>query len=222
MNIDLAFVLEVFPQIAKFVYITLLLTIIAVIFGIIWGLVLAFITKNKVKMIYPLANAYISWFRGTPMLVQLFILYYGLPQLFPQLAFLDAFTAVVIALILKNGAYFSEAFRGAITSVEKGQLEACLSIGMTKWQGTRMVVLPQATRVAIPAMGNVVIQTVKDTSLAFLVGIPEMLANAKIIASTTYKYLEAYLAVGIAYWILTMVISFLQERLEERMERPYR
>jgi putative amino-acid transport system permease protein len=221
MQFDLEFMLTVFPQIAKYIYVTLSISIISAIFGIALGLLLAIITKNKIKVLYPLAGIYISFFRGTPLLVQLFIFYYGLPQLIPQLSIINGYTATAIGLSLKNSAYFSEAIRGAITSVDAGQLEACLSVGMTKWQGMRRIVLPQATRVAIPSLANVYITLLKDTSLAFTLGVTEMLAQAKMIAADTFRFFECFLAVGIAYWIITIIFGFIQGWLEERLSRPY-
>lgn len=222
MNFDLPYMLGLFPQLLKYIHLTLIMALIAMFFAIVLGLVLAVITKSKVKIVSPLANLYISFFRGTPTLVQIFLFYFGLPQLFPSMSIINAFTAVIIGLSFRNAAYLSEVFRAAITSVDSGQLEAGLSVGMTKWQTMRRIVLPQATRIAIPSTGNFFIILVKETSLAFTVGVAEIFAQAKMSAAATYKFFESFLAVAIVYWIITMLFTAIQSRIELRLSKPYR
>ncbi|WP_460267461.1 amino acid ABC transporter permease, partial [Clostridium tertium] len=139
---------------------------------------------------HQLSKLYISFFRGVPTLVQLFLIYYGLPQLFPEMSKMTALTAAIIGLSLKNAAYLAEIFRAALNSVDDGQLEACLSVGMTKLQAYRRIILPQAIRNAIPATGNTFIGLLKETSLAFTLGVMEMFAQGKMYASGNLKYFE--------------------------------
>lgn len=221
MNFDVSHMLELFPRLLKFVHLTLGMAIAAMAIAIALGLVLAIITKNKVRLLYPVANIFISFFRGTPTLVQLFLFYFGLPQLFPAFSVLDAFTVTVLGLGVRNAAFLSEVFRSAITSVDPGQWEAGLSVGMTKWQTLWRIVLPQAVRIAVPPTGNFFIILVKETSLAFTLGVAEIFAQAKMSAAATYKFFESFLSVAILYWLITIAWTFVQSRIERRLEKPY-
>ncbi|MCM3013693.1 MULTISPECIES: amino acid ABC transporter permease [Bacillus] len=221
-TIDWEFMISAFPTLIQALPITLFMAIAAMIFAIIGGLILALITKNKIPVLHQLSKLYISFFRGVPTLVQLFLIYYGLPQLFPEMSKMTALTAAIIGLSLKNAAYLAEIFRAALNSVDDGQLEACLSVGMTKLQAYRRIILPQAIRNAIPATGNTFIGLLKETSLAFTLGVMEMFAQGKMYASGNLKYFETYLAVAIVYWVLTIIYSILQDLFERAMSKPYR
>ncbi|MBP3045491.1 amino acid ABC transporter permease [Bacillus subtilis subsp. subtilis] len=221
-TIDWEFMISAFPTLIQALPITLFMAIAAMIFAIIGGLILALITKNKIPVLHQLSKLYISFFRGVPTLVQLFLIYYGLPQLFPEMSKMTALTAAIIGLSLKNAAYLAEIFRAALNSVDDGQLEACLSVGMTKFQAYRRIILPQAIRNAIPATGNTFIGLLKETSLAFTLGVMEMFAQGKMYASGNLKYFDTYLAVAIVYWVLTMIYSMLQDLFERAMSKPYR
>lgn len=221
-TIDWEFMISAFPTLIQALPITLFMAIAAMIFAIIGGLNLALITKNKIPVLHQLSKLYISFFRGVPTLVQLFLIYYGLPQLFPEMSKMTALTAAIIGLSLKNAAYLAEIFRAALNSVDDGQLEACLSVGMTKFQAYRRIILPQAIRNAIPATGNTFIGLLKETSLAFTLGVMEMFAQGKMYASGNLKYFETYLAVAIVYWVLTIIYSILQDLFERAMSKPYR
>ncbi|MEC0545690.1 amino acid ABC transporter permease [Bacillus inaquosorum] len=221
-TIDWEFMISAFPTLIQALPITLFMAVAAMIFAIIGGLILALITKNKIPVLHQLSKLYISFFRGVPTLVQLFLIYYGLPQLFPEMSKMTALTATIIGLSLKNAAYLAEIFRAALNSVDDGQLEACLSVGMTKLQAYRRIILPQAVRNAIPATGNTFIGLLKETSLAFTLGVMEMFAQGKMYASGNLKYFETYLAVAIVYWVLTIIYSILQDLFERAMSKPYR
>ncbi|MGY2644211.1 amino acid ABC transporter permease [Bacillus inaquosorum] len=221
-TIDWEFMISAFPTLIQAFPITLFMAVAAMIFAIIGGLILALITKNKIPVLHQLSKLYISFFRGVPTLVQLFLIYYGLPQLFPEMSKMTALTAAIIGLSLKNAAYLAEIFRAALNSVDDGQLEACLSVGMTKLQAYRRIILPQAVRNAIPATGNTFIGLLKETSLAFTLGVMEMFAQGKMYASGNLKYFETYLAVAIVYWVLTIIYSILQDLFERAMSKPYR
>lgn len=222
MNFDFQYMLEVFPEIIKYLPLTLLIAIVSMFFSIIIGLVLAFIRNSKVPVLHQIAGLYISFFRAIPMLVQLFLIYYGLPQIFPALSTMEALTAAIIGFSLKESAYLAEIFRAALNSVEKGQLEACLSVGMTKAQAYWRIILPQATQNALPATGNQFISLIKETSLAFTLGVVELFAQGKIMAAASFKFFETYLAVAIVYWVLIIIYSYIQQLLENRLDRPYR
>ncbi|UUZ80543.1 amino acid ABC transporter permease [Paenibacillus sp. P26] len=221
MNFDLKAMLEAFPILIKYIPFTLLMAVVSMIIAIILGLIIALLTKNDTPVIKQLAKLYLSFFRGTPTLVQLFLIYYGLPQLFPSFSVIDGLTASIIGLSLKNSSYLAEIFRAALHSVDKGQLEASLAVGMTKAQAYRRIILPQATRNAIPATGNTFIALVKETSLAFTLGVAELFSQGKMIAVSSFKFFETYLAIAIIYWVLTLIYSFLQELLERKLSKPY-
>lgn len=222
MNFDFAYMLELIPVLLKYLPIVLYITIASFIFSVLIGLVFASIIKNKVKVIYPILLVVTSYLRGTPSLVQIFIFYFGAPQLIPAMSAMDAVTAVIIALSLKNAAFLAEVFRSAFAAVHKGQAEAALAHGMTNWQTFYRIVLPQATKIAIPPTGNYFILIFKETSLAFTIGVTDMLAQAKLESAVTYKFLEAFLAVGIIYWAVTILFTYLQSKIENIVEKPYR
>ncbi|MCT4619456.1 MAG: amino acid ABC transporter permease [Marinisporobacter sp.] len=220
-NFDAVFMLEVFPRIIQYIHITLSITIISMIVGLCIGTALAIISIYKIKLLYPISKIYISFFRGTPLLVQLFLLYYGIPQIVPQFASISAYSAAFIGLSLNSAAYMSEIIRSAINAVDKGQMEACLSVGMSSLQGMRRIILPQAARIAIPPLGNTFVSLLKESSLAFTLGVSEMLAQAKMSAAATYKFFESYLAVALIYWFITVLVTYIQNKLEEKMNKAY-
>ncbi|MGM3173449.1 amino acid ABC transporter permease [Dickeya lacustris] len=217
MNIDLSYLLKVFPQVLMYLPTTLLLAVVSMLFAIVLGLVLALVRESRFIVLVKLVELYISLFRGIPSLVQLFIIYFGLPQLFPALNGLSAMTAAIIGFSLKNSAYMAEIFRAALASVDFGQTEAGLSVGMNKVQIYRRIVLPQAMLNALPATGNTFISLIKDTSVAFALGVSELFAEGKMIAAESLRFFETFLVVGLIYWMLIMVYSWLQTQLEKKL-----
>ncbi|MCT2345764.1 amino acid ABC transporter permease [Niallia taxi] len=221
LELDFGYFIEIFPALLKLIPFTLFLAVISMFFSVIGGLVLALITRSNIPVLKQLATIYISFFRAIPTLVQLFLIYYGLPQIFPGLTGMTAVTAAILGLSLKQSAFLAEIFRAALNSVDKGQVEACLSVGMTKAQALRRVVLPQATRNAIPASSNVFIGLIKETSLAFTLGIVELFAQGKILAASSLKFFETYLALALLYWVMIILVTLIQQVVEKRMEKPY-
>jgi len=184
------------------------------------GLLLAFFTAlARISGFTPLVlltRFYVWIFRGTPLLVQLFIIFYGLPSVGVTLS---PFAAAVIVFTLNKGAYSSEIIRAAILSINKGQWEAAYSIGMTKSQAIKRIVLPQAVRVSLPPLGNSFISLVKDTSLAATITVTELFQKGQQIAAVTYEPLWLYIEVAFFYLIFSTVLSYLQGRLEIRYGR---
>lgn len=221
MNFDIRYMIEIIPKLLKYVPITLYISITAMIIAIVIGVGLALILVNRVPVLLQLAKVYISFFRGTPPLVQLLMIYFGLPQIFPVFNTISAVTAAIIAFSLNISAYLAEVFRAALESVDKGQLEAAYTVGMSYSQAMKGIVLPQAVRNAIPATGNNFIGLLKNSSLAFTIGVTELLAQGKLLASSTLKFFEAYLAVALIYWALTAIYSRLQAWYEKRISKPY-
>ncbi|MEG3133814.1 amino acid ABC transporter permease [Rouxiella sp. T17] len=225
MNFDVSYMLSVIPQILGYLPITLLISLLSILLATVLGLIFALLLRIENRgfgrIVVGFAHLYISFFRGTPVLVQLLIIYFGLPQLFPALNSMSAINAVILGLSLNTSAYLAEIFRAAIDSVDKGQLEASLASGLTLSQASRRILFPQACRNAIPATGNVYIGLIKNSSLAFTLGVSELLAAGKLAATESLKYFEAYFAVGLIYWALTIVLSELQRRLEKSFNKPY-
>lgn len=218
---DLEFFLNLLPLMLKYVLVTLKMSIFSLVFGIVLAIIIALIENMKVKILYPIVKVWVSFFRGTPLIAQLFFLYFGLVQVFPSLKGMEAFTAVVIGLSFNASAYMSETLRAAISSVDKGQMEACLSVGMTYMQAMRRVVLPQAARVAIPPLSNSFIDIIKGSSLAFTLGVTEIMAVAQSEGASSYRFLEAFTAVILVYWIIISFFAYIQKILEKKMNEAY-
>lgn len=185
-------------------------------FGLLLGFVLALSRLYGVAPLRGLARVYVSFFRGTPLLVQLFMIYYGLPQLGIQL---EPLPAALIGFSLNMAAYTSEILRGAIASIDRGQWEAAASIGMTRTQTLYRAILPQAARTALPPLGNSFISLVKDTALAATIQVPELFRQAQLITARTFEIFTMYLAAALLYWALASVLAYGQGRLEARANR---
>lgn len=220
-NFDMQYTMDLFPLLLKYLNVTITMAVISMLIALVLSLVIALIRTYKIRVLYSLSSVYISFFRGTPLLVQLFLLYYGVPQIFPIFKSMNAYTAAVIGLSLNASAYMAEIIRGSILSVDKGQMEAALSVGMTSLQGMKNIVLPQAARTAIPSLANSFIDLLKGSSLAFTLGVAEIMAKAQMEAAGSYKFFEAYLAVAIIYWGIVIVFSYLQKKLENKMNQAY-
>jgi cystine transport system permease protein len=195
---------------------TVPLTLISFVLGLTLGLVVAVIRLFAPWPIAAVARFYVWVIRGTPLLVQLFVIFYGLPSLG---ILLDAFPAALIGFTLNVGAYTSEIIRAVISSVPRGQWEAAYSIGMTWSQAMRRTILPQATRVAVPPLSNTFISLVKDTSLAAAITVPELFQTAQRIGAVTYEPLILYIEAALIYLVMSSVLSALQVRLERRFAR---
>ena len=205
-----------FPILKAGLYFTIPLTLITFVLGIILAFFIAIARLSSFKLLVAIAKFYVWVFRGTPLLVQIFILFYGLPSIGITL---DPFSAAVIGFTLNKGAYSSEIIRAAILSIPKGQWEAAYSIGMTKRQAMRRIILPQAIRVSIPPLGNSFISLVKDTSLAATITVTELFQKGQQIAAATYEPLWLYIEVAFIYLLFSTVLSYLQTLLENRFER---
>ncbi|SER13882.1 ABC transporter permease subunit [Microlunatus flavus] len=195
---------------------TIPLTAISFVVGLVIALVVALMRLSRVGVVSQLARFYISVIRGTPLLVQLFLIFYGLPAI--GLTF-NPFTAAVIAFSLNVGGYAAEIIRAAILSVPRGQWEAAQTIGMGYATTLRRIVLPQAARTAVPPLSNTLISLVKDTSLASVVLVTELLRVAQVAAAPTFKFFALYGVAAAYYWVICLVLSFVQGRLEHRLER---
>ena len=195
---------------------TIPLTLLSFALGIVLGLASALARLFGPGPLAAAVRFYVWIIRGTPLLVQLFLIFYGLPS---AGILLDAFPAALIGFTLNIGAYTSEVIRAAISSVPKGQWEASFSIGMSWGQAIRRTVLPQAARVAVPPLSNTFISLVKDTSLAAAITVPEMFQTAQRIVAVTYEPLILYVEAALIYLAISSILSALQARLETRLGR---
>jgi L-cystine transport system substrate-binding protein/L-cystine transport system permease protein len=195
---------------------TIPLTIITFAIGLVLALVVALARLSSNVVLSNIARFYISVIRGTPLLVQLFIVFFALPELGVKI---DPFPAAVIAFSLNVGGYAAEIIRSAIQSIPKGQWEAAETIGLNYVGSLRRIILPQATRVAVPPLSNTLISLVKDTSLASTILVTELLRQAQIIAAPTFEFFALYGTAAVYYWVICLVLSFGQSRLERRLER---
>ena len=205
---------------------TLLLAIVSVSLAVIPAMLLALMRLSRNKVIKTISGAYIAVFRSTPMLVQLSIIYFGLfgvisiPRV-TILGFVDLsrFIPGVVALALNSSAYVAEIFRAGILAVDAGQMEAARSLGLSKWQGMKLVVLPQAIKNVLPALANEVVTMVKESSICSMLGMAELMFGAKAVASTTYISLAPYTLAALIYFCINYPASKAIEAVERRMRR---
>lgn len=216
MQESIQLVIDSLPFLLKGAGYTLQLSIGGMFFGLLLGFILALMRLSPIWPVRWLARFYISIFRGTPLIAQLFMIYYGLPQFGIEL---DPIPSAMIGLSLNTAAYAAETLRAAISSIDKGQWEAAASIGMTPWQTMRRAILPQAARVALPPLSNSFISLVKDTSLAATIQVPELFRQAQLITSRTLEVFTMYLAASLIYWIMATVLSTLQNHFENQLNR---
>lgn len=197
-------------------------TLLFAVAAMLGGLVLGFPTAvMRIAPWAPLrwpASLYVSAMRGTPLLVQLFVIYYGLPSVGIEFT---PVTAGILALSLNAGAYLSESLRGAIRSIGIGQWRASYSLGLTYGQALRFVVLPQALRVAVPSMSNTLISLIKDTSLVSVITMTELMLATKEVIATTFQPLPLYIAAACIYWVLSLVFEQVQRYAEQRLNRAH-
>ena len=205
---------------------TLLLAIVSVSLAVIPAMLLALMRLSRNKVVKTISGAYIAVFRSTPMLVQLSIIYFGLfgvisiPRV-TILGFVDLsrFIPGVVALALNSSAYVAEIFRAGILAVDAGQMEAARSLGLSKWQGMKLVVLPQAIKNVLPALANEVVTMVKESSICSMLGMAELMFGAKAVASTTYISLAPYTLAALIYFCINYPASKAIEAVERRMRR---
>ena len=221
MILDLDYMAGLVPVILRYVPLTLGMAIVAMAIALVLAAMLAVIRVLKVPVLDRIVAVFISFFRGTPLLVQLFLFYYGLPQVLPAFRSIDGVTAAVIGLTLHFSAYMAESIRGAILGIDRSQWEAGQSVGMTQLQLMRRIIMPQASRVAAPTLLNYFIDMIKSTSLAFTLGVTEMMGAAQKEAAGSFRYLEAFLVVALIYWAIVETLSFAQRRLEARLGRAF-
>ena len=219
--LDLEYMLGLVPVILSYVPLTLFMAVAGMVFALILASLLAVERVAKVPVLDWFVVLFISFFRGTPLLVQLFLFYFGLPQVLSFLTQIDGVTAAIMGLTLHFAAYMAESIRAAIMGVDRSQWEAAQSIGMTQSQLMWRIILPQAARIAAPTLVNYFIDMIKGTSLAFTLGVTEMMGAAQKEAAGSFLYFEAFLVVAVIYWVIVEVLSQGQKRLETHLNRAF-
>jgi polar amino acid transport system permease protein len=219
IDLDWGFIGEWWRFISRGIITTLSLAFFAIIGATVLALLSALARLSPIASLSSLAGLYISLFRGTPLFLQMFIVYFGLAQVG---LVLSGFTAAVVVLSMNYGAYMSEIFRAGIEAVSRGQIEASAALGMTPAQTMRRIVLPQAIRIITPDIGNQFIAMQKDTALASAITVTELAGRARQAGSPNNRFFEALIVAALWYWLLTLIFSFFQERLERRMARSDR
>ncbi|UOA21177.1 putative amino-acid permease protein YxeN (plasmid) [Sulfitobacter indolifex] len=219
--LDLDYMLGLVPVILGYVPLTLFMAVAGMVFALILASLLAVERVAKVPVLDWSVVLFISFFRGTPLLVQLFLFYFGLPQVLSFLTQIDGVTAAIMGLTLHFSAYMAESIRAAIMGVDRSQWEAAQSIGMTQGQLMWRIILPQAARIAAPTLVNYFIDMIKGTSLAFTLGVTEMMGAAQKEAAGSFLYFEAFLVVAVMYWVIVEVLSQGQKRLETHLNKAF-
>ncbi|WP_374623746.1 amino acid ABC transporter permease [Pandoraea sp.] len=207
------------PVLLQGTVLTIKFAFMSMVFGLAIGTLVAIMGIGKIRVLRGIARAYVSVMRGTPLLVQIFVVYYGLPGIGISL---DPTPAGVLTLSLNVGAYLSESMRGALEGMPRGQWLAAYSLGLSYWQTLRYVIAPQALRIAVPSLGNSLISLIKDTSLVSVITVTELLRSAQEVIASTYQPLPLYLACAAIYWVLSTGLSALQRRIEKRLALPAR
>ncbi len=218
MNFDFEFIVRLIPIMLKYSTVTIKLSCLAILIGFTISFFVAIIVYTNIPILSKIFKIYISFFRGTPLMAQLFCFYFGIIPLFPDFVLkISSFQAALVILSLASSAYMAESLRAAISSIHRGQMEAAQSIGMTYMQAMFRIILPQAIKVAIPTLFSSFINIVKDTSLVFAIGVKEMMATAQLEGASGYRYLEAYICVLFVYWAITSVMGYAQKHIEVKL-----
>ncbi|WP_160692739.1 amino acid ABC transporter permease [Clostridium sp. C2-6-12] len=218
-NINLIF--QYLPQLLSRLHITLLIVLTATVIGLVFGIILALFRVYKVPVLNQISIVYISFMRGTPILVQMFIVYYGLPLLLMKIGIninrWDKLYFVIITYGLNAAAFKAEMIRAAIVNIPIGQVEAAYSVGMTKLQAFTRIIAPQSVIIILPTLGITLVGLLQDTSLAFTLGIIDVMGKVNAIAANTYRSLEGYISAAIIFFILSILLEQLFSRLEKKL-----
>jgi len=215
--LDFTAVVPSIPYILKGIGVTLQIVVGATILGLVLGVLLALCKIGKITILRLLADFYTSIFRGTPLVLQLMLIYYAIPQLFDIQ--IDPMPAAILAFGLNSGAYISEIIRGGINAVDKGQQEASLALGIPYTKMMKDIILPQAMKNIMPALMNEFITLNKESAIVTVIGALDIMRRAVVVGGSNYHYLEALIVAGVIYYIMTLILTFLGKMLEKRMRR---
>lgn len=222
---DFAYFLDTAMRLLPGIPMTLFIAFFSFCVGLFAGLIIALIRLYEVPVLNALAVIYVSFFRGTPLLVQLFMFYYGIPIFLKSLGFelnfalIDAIYYALVIFSFYASAYLAEIMRSALLSVDKGQKEAAFSVGMTPYQALKRIILPQAFMITLPNLLNFFIMQIKNTALASIITVPELMGLADIESGRSSKFLEVYLMAAIMYWAMCVLLEAVFFKIEERFKR---
>ncbi|WP_110111252.1 amino acid ABC transporter permease [Bacillus sp. CGMCC 1.16541] len=217
MNLDFTQIVPSIPYILKGIWVTLQIVLAAAAVGFTLGIVLALFKIGRVKVLRWFADAYTSVFRGTPLILQLLIIYYGAPQI---VGFdIDAYPAAVLAFGLNSAAYISEIIRAGILAVDKGQREAAMALGVPYKKMMRHIILPQGLKNILPALMNEFITLTKESAVVTVIGVADIMRRSYIVGGQTYKYFEPLIFAGFIYYIMVMGLTLLGKAVERRMRK---
>lgn len=220
-GLDFSFFNEYFPVFLEGAQWTLIISAITVVLGVLLGTLLCFMKRSKIsifkiRILNVISSIYIEIVRGTPLLLQIYIVYFGLPSFGIQLGVLSS---CIIAIALNSAAYVSEIIRAGIDAVDKGQLEAARSLGMTESMAMRLIILPQAIKNILPAIGNEFVSIIKESSMASTIGVAELMFSAKIVTGATYKGFEPLIVIAVFYFIMTFTLGRAMSYVERRLNK---
>lgn len=218
IGFDIGVLIRSFSELFRALPVTLTVGVLAMTIGFGLGTFVSVYRFMNHGFLNVFFTGYVSFFRGTPLMIQLFLFFFGLPQILPAFGKLNAFQASVLIMGINAGAYVAESIRAALHSIDRLQNDAGLSVGLSPYQTMRYIILPQALRVALPTLGNTFIGVIQGTALTFMLGLNDLMGLAKMRAASNYRFFEVYLAVGIMYWLITFGISKLNSKLESRMK----
>lgn len=220
LSLDWGVAVQSLPFLLKGIKLTIIITLGGLLFGFFIGVIAGVARTAKNKLIFSIATAYVEVIRGTPILVQVLFIYFGLNQILQQTVQwkIDPITAGIAAIAINSGAYIAEIVRGSIQSIEKGQVEAGRSLGLTRFQTFYHIVWPQAFKRMIPPLGNQFIISLKDTSLFAVIGVGELTRQGQISVSTTFAAFEIYTFVALLYFVLNVTISLILRMIERRLD----
>lgn len=220
---DMTYVFDFIPKLLAYLNITLLIVGSSILLGLIIGMLVALPRLYNVPVLKRVSQVYVSFFRGTPILIQLFLIYYGLPTILQwiniDISRVAVLYFVILAYALNSGAFVSEMIRASVSAVDRGQIEAAQSIGMSGYQTFTRIILPQALAISIPLFGNLVIGNLKDTSLAFTLGVMEMTGRSQTLGTATQHFVETYIALSLIYFVISMILEQGFLWLERRLHR---
>lgn len=220
-SLDFSFLLEYYPYFITGTLNTIFLAFFTVLFGVMIGIVIALMKISSNKLLSLIATSYIEFIRGTPLLVQISIVFFAIPIAFPDITILgmsmERFVPGIIALSINSGAYVAEIIRAGIQAIDKGQMEAARSLGLTHAMAMRFIILPQALRNILPALGNEFVVVIKESSIVSVIGIAELMYSANIVRGAIYRPTEPLLVAALIYFILTFTLSKLLGVAERRM-----
>ena len=221
---NFTFIKEALPQVLTAIPVTLEMALLATLAGWILGILIAVARRNKIPVVSQICAVFVSFIRGVPMVILLYVAYYALPMMIYSATGVDttsipAIWYAIVALSLDQAAYSSEVFRAALDSVNRGQLEAAWSVGMTTWQAMRRIVFPQALAVALPNLSGLFVGIIKGTSLAYYIGVYEITATANLLANPGLNFIEAYVITTVIYELISFICNRLFHTAETRLNR---